>query len=178
MSRIILFITVCFFLSSCGKPSPEKYFTTSVLNTNLLFGFAGEGMQRQLESPYSRLINVSTGETAPEKRETVINDKIVILEDSYRKVKKLPDWKESRKMQDAAVALYEYVLPVYKKEYKELASLYDKDASPAEISRMEKEIYDHHAANFETLYAALIDAGKVYAEKYNINVRWDVRTRP
>jgi hypothetical protein len=178
MNRIILFITVCFILASCGKPSPEKYFTTSVLNTNLLFGFAGEGMQRQLESPSSRLINVSTGETAPEKRETLIIEKVALLEDNYRKVKKLPDWKESRKMQDAAVALYEYVLPVYKKEYRQLAGLYDNDASPAEISRMEKEIYDHHAANFEALYTALIDAGKDYAVKFNINVRWDVRTRP
>ena len=178
MNRIVLFITACFILASCGKPSPEKYFTTSVLNSNLLFGFAGEGMQKQLESPSSRLINASTGETAPEKREAVIDQKIAMLEDSYRKVKKLPDWKESRKMQDAAVALYEYVLPVYKKEYKELAGLYDNDASPAEISRKEKEIYDHHAANFEALFTTLIDAGKIYAEKHNINVRWDVRTRP
>ena len=178
MNQIISFITICIVFASCGKPSPEKYFTTTVLNSNLLFGFAGEGMQRQLESPSARLINASTGETAPEKRETVIEQKIALLEDSYRKVKNLPDWKESRKIQDAAVALYEYVLPVYKKEYKKLAGLYDNSASPAEISGLEKEIYDHHAANFEALYTTLIDAGKEYAEKHNINVRWDVRTRP
>jgi hypothetical protein len=178
MNRIVLFISCFVMLVSCGKPSPEKYFTTTVLNTNLLHGFAGEGMQRQLESPSSRLINISTGETAPEKREAVIDMKIEVLEESYRKIRNLPDWKESRKIQDAAVALYEYTLPVYKNEYKELAELYDNNASPEQISKIETAINEKYAAKFEELYTTLIDAGKIYAEKHNINVRWDVRTRP
>jgi hypothetical protein len=50
--------------------------------------------------------------------------------------------------------------------------------APEQITRMEKDITDKYAAGFETLYNKLIAAGKLYAGKHKINVRWDVRTRP
>ena len=163
---------------SCNKPSPEKYFTTLVLNTNLLHGFAGDGMQRQLSSPSARLVDIKTGATEPEKRKNIIKLKTEALEINYRLVKKLHGSDESKEMHQAAIDLYEYVLPVYQNEYTQLAEMYDNNTAAEQITQMEKNITDKYAAGFETLHNKLISAGKLYAEKYKINVRWDVCTRP
>ena len=178
MNRVFLILALAFVIFSCNRPSPEKYFTTIVLNTNLLYGFAGEGMQRQLSSPSARLVDIKTGATEPEKRTNVIEQKTEILEKILRQIKNLPDWSESNEMHQAAIDLYEYVLPVYKTEYKQLAELYDKNTGREQITKMEKEITDKYEAGFEILHNKLISAGKLYAAKHKINVRWDVRTRP
>jgi hypothetical protein len=49
-------------LGACDTATPEQYFSRAVLNSNLLYGFAGAGMHRQLASPP---VGVACTTTAP-----------------------------------------------------------------------------------------------------------------
>ena len=155
---------------NCSKTTPEQYFGIAVLNTNLITGFAGSGMSRQLESP-----SVKTGEnnqTVAMKRNEVMKDKINSISENFEKVKDLKETEDTKEMIGASLALYEFVLPVYKTDYSELAKLYDDGASKEVTESKTKEIYDKYFSRYNELYDNLIRIGKVYAEKNNIKVHW------
>ena len=105
------------------------------------------------------------------KRAEVVQTKLEAVESSYEKVKGLSSNDETKEMLNAAVALYEFVIPVYKNEYTQLAKLYDDGAPTEQIAALEKTIREKYAARFEELYKALGTAGKAYAAKHNIPVR-------
>lgn len=168
----LLFYSCCLILISCGTVPPEKYFSIAVLNTNLLFGFANNGMYRQLESPSLKL-----GEdhgTVVMKRSEIINEKIKSIEESYEKVKDLKVTEETEEIIKASIALYEYVLPVYKNEYTQLAESLDKGIPEDKIQSESRAIHDKYYSGFTELNNNLISAGKLYAEKNNIKVNWGV----
>ena len=161
---------------SCSTP-PEKYFGTAVLNTNLLFGFAGDGFSRQLESP-SAMLSGDNGETVTMKRSEVVSSKIKQTEEDLDKVESLRETDETKDMISASIALYKYVLPVYKTEYVQLAELYDKGASKEQIQQMTESIHNKYFPGYKDLTDKLVSTGKIYAEKNKINVKWDVKTSP
>ena len=105
------------FSRSCDTATPENYFDRAVLNCNLMHGFAGSGLRRELESPSVKLSETGNGETIPMKRKEVIDNAITSLETNFEKVKKLKETDDTRDILRASVALYEFVLPVYKTEY-------------------------------------------------------------
>ena len=74
-------------------------------------------------------------------------------------------------MLNAALAVYEFVIPVYKNEYTQLAKLYDEGAPTEQIAALEKTIREKYGARFEELYKAVGITGKAYAVKHNIPVR-------
>lgn len=158
-------------LISCGTVPPEKYFSTAALNCNLLYGFAGSGMQRQLASPSEKLIDQKTYATAPMKRAEVVKEKLEQLETNYKAVKGLDMNEDAREMIEASIALYAFALPVYKNEYTELALLYDNGATAEKITAIEKSISDKYEAKFETLYNAVITTGTAFAARNNIKVQ-------
>ena len=158
-------------LSSCESLSPEQYFSRVVLNTNLLYGFAGAGMQRELASTSVKLTDEKTGASAPMKRAEVVNTKLEAVETSFEKVKALGSNEETKEMLNASLAVYEFVIPVYKNEYTQLAKLYDEGAPTEQIAALEKTIREKYGARFEELYKAVGTAGKAYAAKHNIKVR-------
>ncbi len=172
-NRLLLFLvfSLTFVLCSCGNPPPDQLFARVVLNTNLLFGFAGSGMQRELASPSVKLTDEKTMATAPMKRAEVVQTKLETVEANFEKVKAISSNEETKAMLDAAIDLYEFVIPVYKNEYTQLAKLYD-DAAPADqIAALEKAIEEKYGARFEELYTAVGTTGKAYAAKHNIPVR-------
>ena len=164
--------------SSCTDQSPENTFSQAVLNTNLFYSFASNADFRQLESPSVKLVPGTTDKTEPMKRAEVIQDKIDALSASFNKVKNLNADGDTKAMLESSVALYEYVLPVYKTEYMQLAKLYDDGASADLIQQMTETIQSKYQAGFIQLKDKLTVAGKEYAQKHNINVRWDVKTAP
>ncbi len=170
---IALFLILSFtlILSSCGNPPPDQLFARVVLNCNLLFGFAGSGMQRELASPSVKLTDERTGATAPMTRAEVIKTKLATVEENYGKVKALSSNEETKEMLSAAITLYEFVIPVYKNEYSQLATLYDEGAPPDKIAALEKTIQEKYGAKFQELYSAVGATGKAYAAKHNIPVR-------
>ncbi len=174
MKNIIALLLVFSFtvvLFSCGNPPPQQVFGIAVLNSNLLFGFAGSGMQRELASPSAKLTDEKTGTTAPMKRAEVVKTKLEATETNYGKVQALSSNEETKEMLNAALALYEFVIPVYKNEYTQLATLYDEGAPADKIAALEKTIQEKYGAKFKELYEAAGTAGKAYAAKHDIPVR-------
>jgi hypothetical protein len=182
MKRIIfngsLLFTCCLLLLSCNTATPENYFDQAVLNTNMLMGFANDGFGRQLEQPSVKLVEGTKDQTMPMKRKEVVDNQINFLDESFTKIKKLKETDDSRDMLKASVALYEYVIPVYKNEYTQLAKLYDENAPKEQIVLFSKNIHDKYAAGFEERINTLIGIAKPYASRHNINVKWDVKTSP
>lgn len=168
----LLYIFCCLLLISCGTVPPEKYFNITVLNTNLLFGFATNGMYRQLESPSLKL-----GEdhgTVVMKRSEIINEKIKSIEENYEKVKELKVTEDTEEIIKTSIALYEYVLPVFKNEYMQLAESIDKGIPEDKMHSESRAINDKYFSGYTELNNKLISAGKLYAEKNNIKVNWGV----
>lgn len=177
-NSLLLLIGCYCFLLSCNSPSPEKYFTTAVLNINLMHGFAGDGLQRQLESPSVKMVGNDPNKTEPMKRKEIIDTKIQQLEEAFENVNSLKESEDTKGILDASKALYNYVLPVFKNEYTQLAKLYDEGAAAESIQSLSQSISDKHSAKFGELHEKLTEAGKAFATKHNINVQWDVRTSP
>lgn len=164
--------------TACTDSSPENVFNTAVLSCNTIYDFANEGLLRQLESPSVRMINGDINNVAPMKRKEVIDDKIQSVTAYHNKLKKLNENSDSKEVIQASRALYDYVLPVYKKEYMELARLYDEGAAKETIASYAQTIEDKYYPGFANLFDKVTAAGKLYAKKHNINVQWDIQTSP
>ena len=171
---IACFITIlsaAIFLSSCGSQSPEKSFDVAVLNSNMLVGFANKRMEMELENP-----SVKMGKTKDEiltmSRSEVIDAKIKFVQENYDKLKSFSQDGDAKEIIQKSMALHEFILPVYKNEYKQLAKLYDSNASKDEIEKYTASIHNQYYSRFESLYQDLIASGKVYAKAHNIEVHW------
>lgn len=113
-ARYLLLVSFFCLLASCDTATPEKYFAVAVLNCNLMHGFAGPGLRRELESPSIKLTNAATGESAPMKRKEVIDGKIQSLTEDQGKIKELRQTEDTAEVLQTSLALYEYVLPTFK----------------------------------------------------------------
>jgi hypothetical protein len=169
--NITALLITCITLFSCTSATPEEYFGQAVLNCNYLFGFAGSGMERELSSPSEKLIDEKTLATAPMKRAEVVKARMERVEEHFAKVKKLSSTDETKDMLTASIALYDFVLPVYKNEYTQLAVLYDNGASVDKIEALEKTIREKYEEKFVQLYDKVWDAGKIYAVKHGMKVK-------
>ena len=177
---IYLFLLVSGYglFTACTPSSPEHTFNTAVLSCNTIYDFATEGFLRQLESPSVRMIDGDKDKYAPMKRKVVIEDKIQSITDYHNKLKQLKETADSKEVIGASAALYDYVLPVYQKEYRELARLYDEGVAKESIASYAQAIQDKYYPGFAILFDKMTAAGKLYAKKHDINVQWDVQTSP
>ena len=173
-----LLTTYCLLLLACNTATPEKYFDEAVLNTNMMMGFASDVFERQLEQPSVKLVEGTTNQTAPMKRKEVVDNQIHYLDESFAKLKDLRETADTKKMLQASVAVYEYVLPVYKNEYIQLAKLYDDGAPKEQVASLSKSIRDKYFTGFRERIDTLVEAGKIYAAEHQIKVNWDIRTSP
>ena len=178
MNKLTILLLFAFLLTACESNSPEHVFDVAVLNTNMIFGFAGDGLQRELESPSVKLVEGSTDKTEPMTRKEIIESKIQFIDANLEKVKDITPSTDTKQMLEASVALHEYVLAVYRKEYMQLAALYDSNAPSSETEAAAKNISEKYYPGFEKLDNDLIAAGKVFAANNNIKVNWDVNTSP
>lgn len=167
----LLFI-FAFLFTGCNDASPEKYFDIAVLNSNMMAGFAGRGMEMQLEQPSAKLVEGSTDKTEPMKRKEVVDDKITYLENNLKRLKALSVTDDARQIITTSTSLHEYILPVYKNEYTALAAAYDNGAATEETSRMSQAINEKYYTGFEQRMNELTAAGKAFAAKHNIRVNW------
>lgn len=175
---LLLFILCACMFNACNTATPENYFDRTVLNINMLHGFATDGLQRELESPSVKMVEGSKDQFAPMKRKEVIDEKIQFIEANAEEVRQLKQTDDTKEMLQASIAVYNFALPVYKNEYMQLAKLYDDGASAEQIQALEKSIEEKYSSKFGALFDKLTTAGKQYAEKNNIKVNWDVRTSP
>ena len=166
-----LFACLFVFLVSCNFTSPEKYFDVAVLNSNMLVGFAGDGQLREIESPSVRMVENST-QTAPIPRGEIVEGKISFVELNLAKLKSLKETPDNAEILQGSIALHEYILPVYKIEYMQLAKLYDQKVPEEQIQSFAAAIHDKYYAEFDKRYNKLINAGKQYAARHGIKVNW------
>jgi hypothetical protein len=180
MRKFLIFLLVPAFVlfTACTSSSPQNTFETAVLGCNTIYDFGNEGLLRQLESPSVRMIDGDKDKFAPMKRNDVIEDKIQLIIDNYNKLNELKETGDSKEVLGASKALYDYVLPVYKKEYRELARLYDEGAAKESITIYAQAIQEKYYPGFANLFDKVTTAGKLYAKKHNINVQWDIQTSP
>jgi hypothetical protein len=164
-------LLVCAALFSCQSATPEKCFDVAVLNSNMVVGFANDGLWRQLESP-SMKMGKTKDEIVPMPRADVISDKIKFSEETLDKVKSLSQNEDNKDIIQASLAMHQYILPVYKREYTQLAKSFDGGAPKEKTIEQAQAIHDKYFTNFETLYNTLISSGKLYAAKHHIDVKW------
>jgi hypothetical protein len=160
-------------LTSCNNPTPKNYFDEAVLNVNLITPFGGQAALQSLAHPSVKLVPGTKDQTAPMTREEIVEDQIQRVEGSLTKIKALPDSEETRDMVQTSIKLHEFVLPVYKGEYRELAKLYDEGGSQQERVAKAQEIDRKYLAGYQALFNRLIELGKPYAAKHNIKVEWN-----
>jgi hypothetical protein len=153
--------------------TPEDYFGIAVLNSNMFVGFAGDGLLRQFDAPSAKM-SETNGQPVAMKRSEVAAMNITFTQEAYDKLKGLKETAETKEMLQTSIAMYEYILPVYKKEYKELAALYDSGAPKEKLEAQAKAIHDKYYAGYHMIYEKLIGLGKLYAAKHNIKVNWGV----
>lgn len=158
-------------ISGCNTASPEKYFDLAVLNSNMLVGFANQGQLRELESPSVKLSETG-GQPVTMKRSEVVQSKIDFVEANLKKLQDFKQTDDTKEMLQTSIALHEYILPVYKTEYQQLAKLYDEGAANESIQAQAQAIHDKHNPKFDELYNKLISIGKTFAERHNIKVNW------
>ncbi|MGC4100980.1 hypothetical protein [Ferruginibacter sp.] len=170
INSIFILLAFAGIFSSCNTATPEKYFDVAVLNSNLFVGFADDGFFRQLQSPSVKM--TANGGTASMKRAEVVAAMIDNAEEGLKKVKGLSATESTKEMLQASQAMYEYILPILKNEYTQLAGLYDNGAANDKIEAQSKAIYDKYNKGFNDLYNKLIGMGKAYAAKNNIPVNW------
>jgi hypothetical protein len=144
----------------------------------MIHDFATDGFLRQLENPSVQMVGGDPNNVAPMKRIEVVENKIQQVSDYHKKVKQLKETDDNKEMVSASRALFDYVMPVYEKEYKELARLYDEGAAKESIASYAQGIQDKYYQGFADRFDKVIAAGKVYAKKHNINVQWDIQTSP
>ena len=161
----------CALISGCNNSTPEQYFDIAVLNSNMITGFATEGLSRELESPSVKMDEQSK-QAVPMQRSELLNSKLQYLEQSFEKLQNLKETPDTKEMLQNSIALYKYVLPVYKTEYSQLARLYDAGGSKEAISSLTKSIHEKYFPQFDLLFTKLIASGKIYAEKHEIKVNW------
>lgn len=172
MKKLILPFLLLALLTGCDHPGPEKYFDLAVLNSNMVVGFANDGFQRELDQPSSKLVEGTKDQTKPMRRKDVVDDKIRFLEENLDKLKDLGETPDTKDILQASIHLHEFILPVYKNEYQQLAHLYDDGAAIDSIRSSAIAIHDKYSAGFEERYNALINAGKLFATKNKIPVNW------
>ncbi len=164
------YLMIALLITACSN-SPQEYFGTASLNCNLLFGFAGQGMENELENPSAKLVDEKTMATASMTRHEIIESKIKTAEANFEKVKSLRQTGDAKNMILASITLYEFVLPVYKNEYKQLATLYDTNAGAEQIEALKSSIRHNYALKFDELYNAVVSSGIDYAQKHGIQVQ-------
>jgi hypothetical protein len=170
MRKLFVLLGAILAFSACTNPTPENYFDKAVLNANIVNDFGSERLTKMLIS-----YGVKHEGTAPDMKnpaETFIDSKVQYITKQLKDIKDLKETDETKNMLNTSVAMFEYVLPVYKNEYMALAKLSDEGGTQDDILSLGKEIDVKYGARFDSLYEVLTAEGKKYAAAHNINVNW------
>ena len=165
-----LMLGIAMLLGACSNPTPENYFDTAVLNTNIINDFGSETLTGQIVA-----MNVKyngTTPNGPNAASKMIDSKVQYIEKVLKDVKGLKETDDTREMVQTSITLFEYVLPVYKNDYSALAKLSDQGGSKEDIESLGKEIANKYGPRFDSLFSALTAEGKKYAADHKIQVNW------
>lgn len=176
--NFLLLLLICQTFTACNLVSPEMNFDVAILNCNMITGISGNGLMNELESPSVKLAEGSKTQVVAMTRKETMDLKIHFIEDNLKKLNNLVETGETKEMIQTSVSLHEYVLAIYKNEYRELAKMYDEGAPQEQVKLKAQAIHDRYNTRFEELFGKLTTLGKEYAKKHNIAVKWGINTSP
>lgn len=158
-------------LMSCNRPSPDEFFQTTVLNTNILNEFASERFAKSLVAETVEFPDMPNTKKNGDEAQQIVDNKIAYIEQTIKKIEDstAPD-EDGKVLQKEALDLFKFVLPVYQKEYKNLAKMCDQKQTENEIMAESEKIIETYGSVYEEKYVALLTSGQDYAEKHNLNV--------
>ncbi|WP_437917940.1 hypothetical protein [Sphingobacterium sp. LRF_L2] len=167
----LLLLATITFITACNRPSPDQFFQTTILNTNILHEFASERFTKTLVESTIEFPDIPATKNKGDEAQQIVQTKTAYIEQTIKKIEDAtPPDEDGETIKIKALELYNFVLPIYKKEYLDLALLCDKKSGDSEIAKASEKIIATYGPSFEQKYNTLLDLGKAYAEKHSLNV--------
>ncbi|RXK83402.1 hypothetical protein [Filimonas effusa] len=168
----LFLLSVIALCAACNRPDPNKFFDITVLNSNIVFDFGTEQFVRNVKGAATEYPGSTEKKKGNEARQ-VIQAKADYIKKTIEKIEALtPPDEDADKIKEKALKLYRFALPVYEKEYMQLAQKCDQKASDQDINTLAGDIETKYAAAFDQLHGDLYETGKTYAKKHNMNVKF------
>lgn len=157
-------------MQSCSEPA-DQFFATAVLNTNSINDFATPILAKHINDETTEFPDIPSSKKNGDEAGKMVQNNILYMEKSLKDIKALNANSDDRKaIKDKSIALYEFVIPVYKNEYIKYAQLCDTKADQTKKDELSNAIEQKYGAQFEKKYAELLETGKIFAKKNNLNV--------
>lgn len=172
-----LFIAFLFilpvFIQSCSE-TPDKFFGVAVLNTNTITDFGTPILAKHINDETTEFADIPSSKKKGNEALIYVQNNLLFMEKTLKDIKALSANDEDRKAIKAeAVALYEFVIPVYKNEYTAYAKLCDSKAPQERKDEIIKSIEQKYNAEFEKKQVSLRSKGKAFADENGLNVNWN-----
>lgn len=175
INNILGVIVVFIMFVSCQKETPQRVVEKTVLKANLLAVNYGIGYFEQLKELQKNeyLKYYDDGEEyAATYSQYLHRVTIPDLERSLRDIQKLEVNEDSKELISTSIALFEYCIDFYKKDYAEIAYMYDEGKTQQEINQLFKEFKAKSLEEFKEKNLELDEAAKKYAEKKGVNLKF------
>lgn len=167
-------LLIIFSLSaqSCAEPA-ERFFGTAILNTNSISDFATPTLAKHINDETTEFPDIPSSKKKGDEAGKLVQNNIMYMEKSLSDIKSMNANSEERKViKEKSIALYEFVIPVYKNEYTNYAKLCDTKADQAKKDELANAIEQKYGAKFEQMYTDLMETGKVFAAENKLDVSW------
>ena len=167
-----LLVIISLSIQSCEEPA-ERFFGTAILNTNTINDFATPTLAKHINDETTEFPDIPSSKKKGDEAGKHISNNILYMEKSLDDIKSLKADSEERKViKEKSIALYEFVIPVYKNEYTNYAKLCDTKADQAKKDELANAIEQKYGAKFEKMYTDLMETGKVFAAENKLDVSW------
>jgi hypothetical protein len=144
------------------------------LNTNTITDFGTPSLAKHINDETIEFADIPSSRKKGNEAITYVQNNILYMEKSLKDIKALSADDDSRKViKERSLALYEFVIPVYKNEYTAYAKLCDSKTPQTQKDEIVARIEKMYTAGFESRYGALLSVGKVFAAENKINVNWN-----
>lgn len=171
-SAPILIAAFAISVQSCAEPA-DKFFATAILNTNTISDFGTPILAKHINDETVEFPDIPSSKKNGDEAGKLISNNILYMEKSLNDIKALSATSHDRKaIKEKSIALYEFVIPVYKNEYTNYAKLCDSKADQAQKDALANSIEQKYAAKFEKMYIDLMETGKAFADENKLNVDW------
>jgi len=160
-------------MQSCAEPA-DKFFATAILNTNTINDFATPTLAGHINAETKEFPDIPSSKKNGDEAGKMVENKILYMEKSLNDIKALSANSDDRKViKEKSIALYEFVIPVYKNEYTNYAKLCDSKADETQKEALAQSIEQKYGPTFEKMYTDLMETGKTFATENNLNVDWN-----
>jgi len=170
----LIFTILILSLSLQGCKTADEFFGIAVLNTNTIADFGTPTLAKSINDQTVEFADIPSSKKKGNEAQEFVNYKILYMDKSIKDIKDLSASGDDRKdIKAKSIALYEFVIPIYKNEYMAYAKLCDNKGSQAQKEQMIQAIEQQYNAEFERKYGAVLESGKKFAADNDLNVNWD-----